>query len=172
MSGTVRFLQTAGERHEGEARQLEIPPTPLAELADGGVGKEFAFEGEQPIQGRIRLRADDVGDGLARVRMCVHNSTPVENGAEMKRGEALKASLISTHVVIETTAGRFASPLERSGPAGEAVAAVRERQFVPRPRRSRGPGDHGRGDRPARPPVSSRPTAWGTSSTTPRSRRR
>ena len=40
----------------------------------------------------------------------------------MKRGEALKASLISTHVVIETTAGRFASPLERSGPAGEAVA--------------------------------------------------
>ncbi|HYH60729.1 MAG TPA: hypothetical protein VD766_02580 [Solirubrobacterales bacterium] len=120
--GTVRFLQTAGDRHEGEARQLEVPPTPLADLADGGVVQKFEFEGEQPIQGRFRLRADEAGEGLARVRMCVHNSTPVENGAEMKRGEALKASLISTHVVIETTAGRFASPLERSGPAGEAVA--------------------------------------------------
>ncbi len=123
VSGTVRFLQTAGDRHEGEARLLEVPPTPLADLTDGGVGQEFAFEGEQPIEGRIRLRADDAGDGLARVRMCVHNSTPVDDGAEMTRGEALKASLISTHVVIETTAGRFASPLERSGPAGEAVAA-------------------------------------------------
>ena len=80
VSGTVRFLQTAGDRHEGEARILEIPPTPLADLADGGVGQEFAFEGEQPIEGRIRLRADEAGAGLARVRMCVHNSTPVENG--------------------------------------------------------------------------------------------
>ena len=122
VSGTVRFLQTAGNRHEGEARLLEVPPTALADLADGGVGQEFAFEGEQPINGRIRLRADEAGDGLVRVRMCVHNSTPVENGAEMMRGDALKASLISTHVVIETTAGRFASPLDRTGPAGEAVA--------------------------------------------------
>ncbi len=122
VGGTVRFLQTAGNRHEAEARSLQIPPTPLADLANGGVGQEFAFEGEQSIEGRIRLRADDLGGGLARVRMCVHNSTPVENGTEMKRGDALKASLISTHVVIETSAGRFASPLERSGPAGEAVA--------------------------------------------------
>ncbi|MDQ3728973.1 MAG: hypothetical protein M3355_05235 [Actinomycetota bacterium] len=122
ISGIVRFLQTAGDRHEGEARLLKIPPTSLADLADGGVGEEFAYEGEQPIEGRIRLRADDLGNGLARVRICVHNSTPVENGGEMKRGEALRASLISTHVVVETSGGRFASPLERSGPAGEAVA--------------------------------------------------
>ncbi len=122
LNGTVRFLQTAGDRHEGEARLLEIPPTPLAELLDGGVGQEFAFDGEQPIEGRIRLRADDAGEGLARVRMCVHNSTKVEAGLEMKRGEALKASLISTHVVIETSTGRFASPLERKGAAGDAVA--------------------------------------------------
>lgn len=122
VGGTVRFLQTAGNRHEGEARSLQIPQTPLADLADGGVGQEFAFDGEQSIEGRIRLRADDLGGGLSRVRMCVHNSTPVENGTEMKRGDALKASLISTHVVIETSAGRFASPLQRSGPAGEAVA--------------------------------------------------
>jgi len=110
VKGTVRFLQTAGERHEGEARLLEIPPASLSDLAGGGVGEEFAFDGEQPVEGRFRLRADDLGDGLARVRMCVHNSTPVENGAQMKRGDALKASLISTHVVIETSAGEFASP--------------------------------------------------------------
>jgi hypothetical protein len=121
VGGTVRFLQTAGERHQGEARRLQIPPTPIAELADGGVGREFEYEGEQAIQGRVRLRADDLGDGLARLRMCVHNSTRVENGTEMKRGDALKASLISTHVIVETSAGRFASPLERSGPAAKAV---------------------------------------------------
>jgi hypothetical protein len=122
VGGIIRFLQTAGDRHEGEARLLEISPAPLAELSDGGIGEEFSFEGEQPIEGRIRLRADDAGPGLARIRMCIHNSTPVEGASEMTRGEALKASLISTHVVIETSAGRFASPLERTGPAGEAVA--------------------------------------------------
>ena len=131
VNGTVRFLQTAGERHEGEARVLEIPPTSLSDLAGGGVGEDFSFKGEQPIEGRFRLRADDLGDGLARVRLCVHNSTAVEDGAEMKRGDALKASLISTHVVIETSAGKFASPLERNGPAGDAVAECKSVNSFP-----------------------------------------
>ena len=159
VSGTVRFLQTAGDRHEGEARLLEIPPTPFADLADGGVGEEFAFEGEQPIEGRIRLRADDAGEGLARVRMCVHNSTPVEGGAEMTRGEALKVSLISTHVVIETISRPLRLASRALWPGRRSGGRVRQRQFIPSSRRSRGPRDPGCGDRPARPsvPLASQP---------------
>lgn len=122
LSGSVRFLQAAGDRHEGAERRLEIPPTPVATLIDDGAGKSFAFEGEQPVSGRARLRAEQLEGDLVRVRMCVHNTTEVEGAEDMARGDALKASLISTHVVVKASAGRFASPLEREGPAGAAAA--------------------------------------------------
>lgn len=121
LTGTVRFLQQAGDRHQGAARRLELGPVKLDELAAGSVGEEFGFEGERAIEGRVRLRAERLDGDLARVRLCVHNTT--EAPAEMDRGAALRASLISTHVVIETSAGRFVSPLERGGPEGDAVAA-------------------------------------------------
>ncbi len=73
------------------------------------------------------------GDGLARVKVCVHNSTPVEPGeAEaMERGEALRSSLLSTHVIAEVDGGRFVSPLERDGEAGAAVAGCESENTWP-----------------------------------------
>ena len=120
-----RFLQASGERHKATERRVEVAPARLAELAAGGIGIEFEFAGEATMRGRARMRGESLGDGLFRVRACIHNTTELEPDAvaEMQRPEALVASMLSTHVVIETSAGRFVSPLERDGAAGAAVAA-------------------------------------------------
>ena len=126
ISGTVRFLQVAGDRHEGAEREVTLPPTSLADLVAGrGEPVEFEFEGERQIRGRARMRAESVdAGGLARVKVCVHNSTPLDaaDAEAMERGEALRSSLLSTHVIAEVEGGRFVSPLERDGEPGAAVA--------------------------------------------------
>ncbi len=95
VSAEVRFLQAAGERHQGVERKVE--------LAEPGV-REFEFG---HLRGRLRLRRD--GD---RVVMCVHNTTPFDGG---DRAEALRSSFVSTHVVVRASGGRFRSPLDHPG---------------------------------------------------------
>ena len=131
LTGTVRFLQAAGDRHRATERRLELPATDLAELADAGVGTSFEFEGDERVEGRVRLRAELLEGDLARVRMCVHNSTVIDAGDDPTRAEALRFSLMSTLVVIETSAGAFVSPLERDGTAGAAVAECRSANTFP-----------------------------------------
>ncbi len=132
VGATIRFLHAAGERHAAVERRIELEPTDLQALAAGrGIGTEFEFEATPTLSGRARLRAEplDVLDGegrqLVRIRCCVHNTTPLDpdRARNVERPDALLASMLSTHVVLEADAGRFASPLERDGIAGAAVAA-------------------------------------------------
>ena len=102
VSGEVRFLQPSGERHEGEERRIDLGEPGLVE-----------FE-HPPLRGRVRLRTEERGDGRRLVSLCVHNETPLDD-ADAGRGEALLHSLISTHVVLRTSSGRFLSPLEEPG---------------------------------------------------------
>jgi hypothetical protein len=60
------------------------------------------------VRGRVSLAVDG-----ERVTLTVRNETPTHSG--IGRAEALKSSLISTHVVLRTAEGRFVSPLERPG---------------------------------------------------------
>ncbi|CAN5225222.1 hypothetical protein BH24ACT23_BH24ACT23_07570 [soil metagenome] len=129
VSGTALFLQQAGERHQGDARKIELGPVSVADLVSERVTDEFSFEGTRPVSGRARIRAERVSDGVVRVRMCVHNTTDAPG--DLDRGEALQSSLISTHVVLETSAGRFVSPLERKGPLGDAVAECESANSFP-----------------------------------------
>jgi hypothetical protein len=130
LGATVRFLQASGERHEAVERRLDLGAAALASLAGDGVGAEFEFAGDPPLVGRARCRAEALDQpGLWRVRVCVHNSTEIESGVD--RTEALVASLLSTHVVIEVEHGRFISPLEREGAAGAAVEACRSVNTFP-----------------------------------------
>ena len=93
----IRFLQSCGERHEAVERRVEA-------TREGG---RFAFEGG--VEGRARLRVDALEDGRARVRVCVHNESAMAAGAD--RAQALRRALLSTHVIVSTCSGRFASPL-------------------------------------------------------------
>ena len=120
---TVRFLQAVGARHEAAERRLELPRATLGELAEGA-GRRFELPGDPPLRGRLRLRATPLAaTGLYKVNACVHNETELPDDGSLDRTAALASSLLSTHVLIEASGGRFASPLERDGAVGAAVAA-------------------------------------------------
>ncbi len=128
LSGSVRFLQAAGEGHKGIERRLEIGPLKLADLARETARLEFEFEDENApgvLRGRVAMRAELLSADLARVKLCIHNDGAIPGGAEAEaeatRGEALHWSLLSTHPLLEVSEGKFVSPLERDGEAGAAA---------------------------------------------------
>ena len=102
LTAEVRFLQASGERHEASERRVAL---------DGPGVERFEFA---PLRGRARLRVEEVEGGRRRVSCCVHNETELADPA-VGRGEALLSSLLSTHVVLRTTGGRFLSPLDHAG---------------------------------------------------------
>jgi hypothetical protein len=107
LRGEVRFLQSAGERHRAAERRLDAPGRPLADLAREPHVEPFERDG---LHGRVRMSADDLGEGRWRVMLCVHNTTPAAEGLD--RAGALAASLLSTHPLLTLEGGRFDSPLE------------------------------------------------------------
>jgi hypothetical protein len=125
VAGVVRFLQASGAGHQGVERAIELAPTRVEELCGVGVGEEFGFDGEEQLTGRVRMRAEALGEGLARVKLCVHNASALTGGGEADRPAALRSSLLSTHVVLRASGGRFVSPVEDEGPHAEAVAACK-----------------------------------------------
>ena len=118
VAGTLAFLQPSGERHQAVERRVELGPVPLRDLAGPGLTVPFAFDG---LSGRARMAATPLDGGLVRLAMCVHNATPVAEGLD--RAGALRASLLSTHLVARAPGGRFASPVS-PGPAARAAVAA------------------------------------------------
>jgi len=94
--GEVHFLQASGVRHEGTARRIDLPDV-------GTV--EFDFDG---LRGTASLA---FADGRMTIRVENHTEVP----AGLDPGEALRHSLLSTHVVGRVSEGRFVSPLEAVG---------------------------------------------------------
>ena len=99
LSATLRFLAPTGARHEARERCVEVGPVAVRGRATA------QFPG-----GRLTLRSEPAGGGRARVRACVHNTA--EAAAGLDRAAALLRSLVSTHVLVRISAGRFVSPLE------------------------------------------------------------
>ncbi len=126
LTGTFRFLQAAGEGHRGAERRIELRAPSLAELAAVAVGSQFSFESEgggPPLQGRVKLRAEMLEPEVARVSICLHNTSELaEAAARADRPTALRSSMLSTHAILRASGGRFVSPLQDSGPHAEAVA--------------------------------------------------
>jgi hypothetical protein len=114
----VRFLQAGSEGgHRAVERRLLLPARALHELEASPSAECFDFDG---LSGRVRLSARLLGPGLWRIAFCVHNLTELAPRAE--RHIALRHSLLSTHPVAQIAGGTFASPLEREGELGAAVA--------------------------------------------------
>jgi len=108
---TLRFLQSSGPRHQASDRTVSVGPVHVGAGLDAPAVSEFEFA---PLAGRVTLAAESVKGGGARVAAQVENLTEMET-ANVLRAEALELSLLSTHVVLRTSAGRFVSPLEHSG---------------------------------------------------------
>jgi hypothetical protein len=98
LSATLRYLSASGDRHEAAERQVDLGPVEIGER------DTVQFQG-----GRLTLRSEPEPDGRVLVRCCVHNTVAVPAG--LARAAALAESLISTHIVIRVSAGRFVSPL-------------------------------------------------------------
>jgi hypothetical protein len=98
LSATLRHLEPSGTGHEARERRFELGPVAPGERVSLELG-----------DGRFTLRSEALADGQLLVRSCVHNTAVVEPGLD--RAAALARSLISTHVVLHISAGRFLSPL-------------------------------------------------------------
>ncbi len=99
LNATLRYLSPSGERHEASEQRVTLGPIPIGQRASV----------ELP-GGRFTLRSEALGDDRVLVRACVHNTAQVPSGLD--RAAALGRSLISTHVIVQISAGRFISPLE------------------------------------------------------------
>jgi hypothetical protein len=102
LSATLRYL-TPSENggHQASEQRSELGPAPIGERVCVELpGGRFTLRSE-PLDGE---------PGRMLVRACVHNTADVPAGLD--RAAALRASLISVHVVVEISAGRFVSPLE------------------------------------------------------------
>jgi hypothetical protein len=99
LTTTLRYLAPSGERHEAQERRVELGPVAIGER------QSVQFPG-----GRLTIRSEPLADGQALVRCCVHNTA--EAAAGLDRRQALTSSLISTHLVLRISAGRFVSPLD------------------------------------------------------------
>ena len=121
VAADVRLLVATpdGPAHAAGEHRLELGPLPLDADAALHTDRRLAAGA---VRGRLRLRAEPAGDGLARVAICVKNETPC--AADADRATALRAALLSTHPLLRVTGGRFVSPLERAGAAGAAVTAA------------------------------------------------
>lgn len=106
LEASVRFLQASGDGHAGTERRVDLPRTPLAELAGDGVSTEFEFEGANTIRGRLRMRANELDSGLTRVRASVHNDSEPTEDVE-GRSTALRWSLLSTLPLVTVHGGSF-----------------------------------------------------------------
>ncbi|MGH2907665.1 MAG: hypothetical protein ACRDK8_00025, partial [Solirubrobacteraceae bacterium] len=100
LTATLRWLAPSGEGHRAAERRVDLGPV--------GIGERTSTE---IPGGRVTLRSQDAdGAGRVHVRACVHNTTDVASGLD--RAGALARSLLSVHLVIEISGGRFISPLE------------------------------------------------------------
>lgn len=110
LSILVRFLHV---QPQGEAveRQVALDRLPLADRKS-----TFSFP---PLEGEIELVVASMEAGLYRLRLCVHNISPVRC---MTRNEALLFSLASAHAVVAVENGAFISQTD-PGPAFEPTAA-------------------------------------------------
>jgi hypothetical protein len=98
----VLFLQPSGERHAATRRRIELT---------GPGDAEFHHP---PLHGRASMRVEEREDGRRLVTVSVHNDTDMTDPSA-GRTDALMLSLLSTHVVLRSEAGRFLSPLEEPG---------------------------------------------------------
>ena len=100
LSGELRYLAPSGDGHRAEEHRVALGPVAIGER------RSAPFAG-----GRFTVRSEPDG----RVRACVHNTADVAGGLD--RAGALEYALISTHIVLRLSGGRFISPLESGIPS-------------------------------------------------------
>jgi hypothetical protein len=117
----VRFLHLTGRegRQEAVAREV-IAPALRMDLLVEPLQLNFAFPAkrvnesceQEPINGNIEIAAHQVAERVFKITARILNLTPLADAAGMIRDDALKRSLVSTHVILNARGGEFISLLD------------------------------------------------------------
>jgi hypothetical protein len=116
----VRFLAASGERHQALAHRLSLTDTSLGTLVQRTLRGESALARDVELEAapdrrlavRLSLGATELEAGAYELVLRVENRALCAGGLD--RAGALAHSLLSTHPILKTSAGRFVSPLERT----------------------------------------------------------
>jgi hypothetical protein len=117
----VRFLHLTAREGLQEAVAREVTaPALRTDLLVEPLQLSFAFPAkranesreQEPINGSIEIAALQVAERVFKITTRVLNLTPLADAAGMGRDEALKRSLISTHVILNVRGGKFISLLD------------------------------------------------------------
>ena len=98
-TATLRWLAPSGERNATNEQRAQLGPAAIGERVSADIPG-----------GRLTLHSERVGEADVHVSASVLNTTEVAPGLD--RAGALAHSLLSTHLVVEISDGRFVSPLE------------------------------------------------------------
>ena len=146
----VESLQV-GDKHfytwqEAVERTVRLGELNLEEMIDRPLRRGFAFperrereplrcptgpivgvlvREQQAIEGLVELSAEQVGEGLFKVRVKILNHTPLEDAGQKSRDEALLRSLVSTHTILGVREGEFGSLMDPPDAWREIAAGCR-----------------------------------------------
>jgi hypothetical protein len=121
----VRFLHLTarGGWQEAVGREVNVPAlrtdllvAPLHVFFDFPTRRSSGAlcdpRGQEPINGTIEIAARQVAERIFKITTRVLNLTPLADAPGMNRDEALRRSLVSTHVILSARGGEFISLLD------------------------------------------------------------
>ena len=110
-------------------REMAVTPAEIGDFVRKPRGESRDFL----VPVRACVQASPIGPSLYRIRVDVANETGFEDGAAaaLDREAALRSALLSTHVVLRISPGRFVSPVESRGVDGEAARGCTNRNVWP-----------------------------------------
>lgn len=139
----VESLEIQGELHlpweEGRTREIafEIPGSKAFEIPGGceiqwlreeGKAKGRVVRSWSAIQGEIRASLEPVGPRLSKLRVEIRNTS---ERPTRTRAEALRHSLVSTHLIVAAEGGTFLSLLDPPAFAQEAAKGCENEGLYP-----------------------------------------
>jgi hypothetical protein len=80
---------------------------------------------QEPVNGNIEIAARQIEERLFKITARIMNLTPLADAASMSRDEALKRSLVSTHVILNVRGGEFISLLDPPESFREMAGSLR-----------------------------------------------
>lgn len=125
--------QTFYSWQEAVERELNIPTTDLETLRRYSLQRPFHLAGsrseeelhdtrglllgrivrtQQPIDGLVEVRVQQVPEQVFKIRVSVRNITRIDDAPHISRECALMRSLVSTHIVLGIEGGEFVSLLD------------------------------------------------------------
>ncbi len=122
----VCFLQLIDRRdsqqssQEGTERDARLEEIDLAGLVSMPAHRAFTFSAD--CEGIIEAEAENLADGLFKIRVRVCNTASLEDADRASREKALLRSLVSAHAILHIEGGEFISLLDPPDELRETAA--------------------------------------------------